>query len=80
MVAWGGLLTCRRRLFSGKNDVPGMFWTCNNPVEVFLSAAGAFFSAKMTFLVLFRTYNSPVEVFLRAAGAFFSAKMTFRVF
>ena len=33
-----------------KNDVPGFFETCNSPVEVFLRAAGAFFSAKMTFL------------------------------
>ena len=34
----------------GKNYVPGIFWTCNSPVEVFLRAAGAFFSGKMTFL------------------------------
>ena len=44
------VLRCRRRFFFGKNDVPGIFETCNSPVEVFLRAAGAFFSAKMTFL------------------------------
>ena len=32
--------------FSRKTKVPGIFRTCNNPVEVFLRAAGAFFSAK----------------------------------
>ena len=53
MVAWRGLLTCRRRFFFGENDVPVIFWTCNSPVEVYLRAAGAFFSAKMTFLVFF---------------------------
>ena len=37
-------------LFFGKNDVPVISKTCNNPVEVFLRAAGAFFSAKMPFL------------------------------
>ena len=36
--------------FFGKNDVPEIFMTCSSPVEVFLRAAGAFFSAKMTFL------------------------------
>ena len=36
--------------FFAKNGVPGFFETCNSPVEVFLRAAGAFFSAKMTFL------------------------------
>ena len=40
--------------FFGKNDVPGFFETCNSPVEVFLHAAGAFSSAKMTFLVFLR--------------------------
>ena len=50
MVAWCGLITCRRRLFSGRNDFPGFLKTCNSPVAVFLHAAGAFFSVKMTFL------------------------------
>ena len=31
--------------FFRKNDVPGIFETCNSPVEVFLRAAGAFFLA-----------------------------------
>ena len=44
-----GLLTCRRRLFSGQDDVPGTFRTCNSPAEVFLRAAGGFFSAKNAF-------------------------------
>ena len=32
--------------FFGKNDVPGIFKTCDGPVEVFLRAAGAFFRQK----------------------------------
>ena len=36
---------CRRRLFFGRNQVPEIFMTCNNPVEVFLRAAGAFLPA-----------------------------------
>ena len=39
------VMNCRRRFFFGKNDVPGIFRTCNSPVEVFLRAAGAFFPA-----------------------------------
>jgi hypothetical protein len=74
MVAWWGLLTCRRHLFSGQNNVPGIFWTCNSSVEVFLCAAGAFCSAKKDVRGLFRTCNNPVEAFLRAAGAFFPAR------
>ena len=33
-------------LFFGKICFLGIFRTCNSPVEVFLRAAGAFFSAK----------------------------------
>ena len=40
--------------FFGKNDVPWFFKTCNSPGEVFLRAAGAFFSGKMTFLGFLR--------------------------
>ena len=45
MVAWWGLLTCRRRIFFGKNGAPVIFRTCNSPVEVFLCAASVFFPA-----------------------------------
>ena len=62
---------CDRRFFSGKNDVPRIFRTCNTPVEVFLRAAGAFFSLVPG---IFETCNGPVEVFLGAAGSFFAAK------
>ena len=37
-------------LFFGKNDVPGIFETCNSPVEVFLRAAGVFPSGTNAFL------------------------------
>ena len=37
--------TLPQALFFRKNDVPGIFETCNSPVEVFLRAAGAFFLA-----------------------------------
>ena len=40
------VMHCRRRLFFGKNGVPGISKTCNGPVEVFLRAAGAFFREK----------------------------------
>ena len=38
------VMHCRRRFFFGKNDVPWLFVTCYSPVEVFLRAAGAFFT------------------------------------
>ena len=38
------VMHCRRRFFFGKNDVPLFFVTCYSPVEVFLRAAGAFFT------------------------------------
>ena len=44
------VMHCRRRFFFGKSDVPEIFMPCNSPVEVFLRAAGAFFSGKMPFL------------------------------
>ncbi len=31
-----------------KNDAPGIFMTCNSPVEVFLRAADAFFRQTVT--------------------------------
>ena len=37
---------CRRRFSFGKHDVPVILKTCNNPVEVFLCAAGASFFGK----------------------------------
>ena len=40
----------RRSFFFGENDVSWFFKKCNSPVEVFLRAAGAFPSGKMTFL------------------------------
>ena len=49
--------------------------TCNNPVEVFLRAAGVFFG-KNDIPVMFRTCNSPVEVFLCGAGASLLQKVT----
>ena len=59
--------------FFGKNDVPGFFGTCNNPVEVFLRAAGAFFSAEITFLrflrhviALLNSFYVPKALFLPA--------------
>ena len=63
--------------FFSKSDVPGILWTCNNPVEGFLRAAGAFFFGKNDVPGFFTACSSPVEVFLRAAGAFFPAKMMF---
>ena len=56
-----------------KNDVPGIYMTCHSPVEVFLRAAGAFFSAKMTFL----GFWGHVMALLRSSyvpQAFFSGK------
>ena len=32
--------------FFGKRDVPGILRTCDSPAEVFLRAAGLFFSSK----------------------------------
>ena len=58
--------------FFGKNDVHGIFRTCDGPVEVFLRAAGVFFSAKMTFLdflghaiALLRTFGVLQALFFR---------------
>jgi hypothetical protein len=34
-------------LFLSKNHVPGIFRTCDSPVEVFLRAAGVFFRQKL---------------------------------
>ena len=73
MVAWCGLLACRRRLFSGKNDVPGILMPC----VCVMHCRRRFFFGKNDVPEIFMPCNSPVEVFLRAAGAFFSAKMTF---
>ena len=43
------VMHCRRRFYFEKVDVPGFCMPCNGPVEVFLRAAGAFFSGKTTF-------------------------------
>ena len=67
------VMHCRRRFFFGKNGVPGNFATCNSPVAVFLRAAGAFFSARMTFL----RFLWHVVALLRSSyvsQAFFSCK------
>ena len=59
--------------FFGENDVPGFFETCNSPVELFLRAAGDFFSAKMPFLrfvrhviALLKSFYVPQALFLPA--------------
>ena len=66
MVAWWGLLTCRRRLFFVKNDVPEIFMTCDSPAEVFFKWRRRFFSRqtvthKWLWLYLWweRNYGSP---------------------
>ena len=49
---WGHVVALLRSsyvpqaIFLCKNDVPGIFRTCNSPVEVFLRAAGAFWGGK----------------------------------
>ena len=47
-----GILNRTSLLYSDQvlSDVPWIFISCNSPVEVFSTAAGAFVSTEMTFL------------------------------
>ena len=65
------------RLFCGQNDVPGILKTCSSPVEVFLRAAGAFFSPRMTFLDFLGHVIALVRSSYVAQALFCSAEMTF---
>ena len=51
--------------------------TCNNPVEVFLGAAGVFFPAKMTFLGFFGHVIALLRSSYVPQALLFSSKMTF---